>query len=554
LPAASDDPPAARGYRLTADRLADLSGQVFDVAIIGAGINGASAAQQLAAAGYRVLVVERRDFGSGASSRSSRLLHCGLRYLAPGRSIFDFIRHPSRFVSALRMARLAMQARSEFVRSSGARARPLRFCFPIFKDGPYRGWQVDTAFATLRHLGPKDLPLDYRRISPAEAAATPLLGWLRDFGSLQSVATFREYQLDWPERICVDLVLDAERLGATALNYTSARLAGREERGWKVELRASRSPDDEPASVIARTVLNMAGIWIDEVNRAARPDARRRILGTKGCHIVVKLPPECAEYGIATLNTIQEPFYCIPWRGYHYFGPTETPFDGDKDDISVTPQERSWLVKEANRLLPQLALKESDVLMSWAGVRPLTYDEHVPFGNRARTIHDLAADGLDGVLAMTAGPVMSHRSAGREMAEAVALRLAPSAQPAAPDYTPRRFPDNQNTPPLLADDGRIKLSDLRHAAREEHGRTLSDILFRRVGVGWDCALSDDEVGRAAEAVGGELGWDRDRQLREAADFQLETSRLFSPQAGLRPRRAEERRYDRAAGDRASGIS
>jgi hypothetical protein len=83
---------------------------------------------------------------------------------------------------------------------------------------------------------------------------------------------------------------------------------------------------------------------------------------------------------------------------------------------------------------------------------------------------------------------------------------------------------------------------------------LSDILFRRVGIGWHCALSDEEVGRAAEAVGAELGWDRDRRLREAADFQSEISRLFSPQARLRPRRADERRHDRAAGDRASRIA
>src|SRR3954468_12707739 len=97
---------------------ADLSGQAFDVAIIGAGINGSSAAQHLAAAGYRVLLAERGDFGSGSSSRSSRLLHCGLRYLAPGRSIFDFVIHPTRFFNALRMAQQGMQARSEFVRTS----------------------------------------------------------------------------------------------------------------------------------------------------------------------------------------------------------------------------------------------------------------------------------------------------------------------------------------------------------------------------------------------------------------------------------------------------
>src|SRR4051812_7076723 len=98
-----------------------LEGSQFDVVIIGAGINGASSAEQLAAAGYSVLLADKGDFASGASSRSSRLLHCGLRYLAPGRSILDFVRHPGRLATGLRMARLAMAARSEFVTRSPAR-------------------------------------------------------------------------------------------------------------------------------------------------------------------------------------------------------------------------------------------------------------------------------------------------------------------------------------------------------------------------------------------------------------------------------------------------
>ncbi len=378
------------------ESLAGLAGASFDVAVIGGGINGASAAQHLAAAGYSVLLVEKGDFGSGSSGRSSRLLHCGLRYLAPGRSLLDFVRHPSRFLAALGMARKAMEARSEFVRTSAEQARAMRFCFPIYKGGPYREWQVDLAFHLLRRLGPGDLPLDYERVPAQAAMRMPLLRWLRDPQALDSVAMFREYQLDWPERICVDSVLDAERLGAVVRNYTHARIVARSADGWSIEISGAEptfpSPDPDPVSVNAKVVLNMAGIWLDRVSRAAQPKAQRRVLGTKGCHVLVKLPPDCANIGIATLNSKLEPFYCIPYRGYHYFGPTETLYEGDKDRIHVTAEERAWLVGEANRLLPQLKLTEADVLMTWAGVRPLTFDEHVPFGNRSRVIHDLAPD------------------------------------------------------------------------------------------------------------------------------------------------------------------
>jgi glycerol-3-phosphate dehydrogenase len=512
---------------------AGVSDKHYDVAIIGGGINGASAAQHLAAAGYSVLLVEKGDFGSGATSRSSRLLHCGLRYLAPGRSILDFVVHPSRLVTALRMARQAMQARSDLVKTSPARTRPMQFCFPIFADGPYRKWQVEIAFRVLRVLGGSDLPLDYQLVSPEKAAAMPLVSGLRNFDRLKAVAVFREYQLDWPERICVDAVLDAKRLGADVRNYTLGRIVERRDENWIIELKSLRSAE-QTVVVTAKAVLNTAGVWIDGINRAAAPRAKQYTYGTKGCHIVVKLPDACADIGIATLNSKHEPFYCIPWRGYHYFGPTETRFDGDKDEIAVTSEERAWLIAEANRLLPGLRLSDSDVVMTWAGVRPLTYDERMPQGNRARTIHDLSADGLPNVFAMTAGPVMTHRSAGQELADIIKRRMQPSKPPQAPSFAPRQFPDNQNSPPLLADHPAVKLADLRFAAREEHAETLMDVFFRRTGLGWDCALTDTELMRAADAIGEELGWDDARKQAEVAAYRDQAALLFNASRQLRP--------------------
>src|SRR5262249_54895743 len=162
------------------------------------------------------------------------------------------------------------------------------------------------------------------------------------------------------------------------------------------------------------------------------------------------------------------------------FGPTETVYEGDKDDISVTPAERAWLVKEANTLLPALQLSTDDVLMSWAGVRPLTFDEALPAGNRSRVVHDLAADGMPDAFAMSAGPVMTHRSAGRELVAHVSRRIAPSRAAATPDYRPAHFPECTNAPALLDENADVKLSDLRHAVSAEHARTLSDVLLRRV--------------------------------------------------------------------------
>jgi glycerol-3-phosphate dehydrogenase len=508
--------------------LSSLEGAVFDVAVIGGGINGASAAQQLAAAGYRTLIVEKGDFGSGSTARSSRLLHCGLRYLAPGRSMFDFVRRPSSFLQAMRMARQAMQARSDIVKTAPSSVNRMQFCFPIFRGDRYRGWQLDTAFKLLSTLGPSDPPLDYERIAPEIASGRPLIRWLRDFDRLDSVAVFREYQLDWPERICIDAVLEAERLGAVARNYTLACLVSHEQGGgWSIGLQDALTGQQQ-ISVQARLVLNMAGIWIDDVSRGANPAAQRKVLGTKGCHILVKLPDECRGHGIATLNSKQDPFYCIPWHDLHYFGPTETVYDGDRDRIHVTEDEIEWIVGEANRLLPALKLTRRDVISTWAGVRPLTYDAALPTGRRSREIHDLRSDGLPDVLAMTAGPVMSHRSAGQELADMVGMRLKPSSDRRERSYAPSSVRLVRDR--LLAE-GRLGPAQWAEIASQigiEHTVSLSDFLFRRTGIAWRRQLSDEEVRQAAGAVGVQLGWPPHQIELEIEKYQTEVRTLHAP--------------------------
>jgi glycerol-3-phosphate dehydrogenase len=508
--------------------LSSLQDAVFDVAVIGGGINGASAAQQLAASGYRTLIVEKGDFGSGSTARSSRLLHCGLRYLAPGRSVFDFVRHPGRFVEALSMARQAMLARYDIVRTSPSSVNRMQFCFPIYHGDRYRGWQLDAAFRLLAACGPGDLPLDYERLAPEAAARRPLIRWLRDFDALNSVAVFREYQLDWPERICMDAVLEAERLGAVARNYTLARLISRDRsEGWSVGLRDVLTVEPE-IRVRAKLVLNMAGIWIDDVSRTANPNAGRKVLGTKGCHIVVRLPDECRGYGIATLNSKQEPFYCVPWHDLHYFGPTETLYDGDCDRILVTENEIEWILHEANRLLPSLKLTRADVLSTWAGVRPLTYDDALPAGRRSREIHDLSSDGLPDVFAMTAGPVMTHRSAGMELVGIINGRLAPSGSGRERSYTPSPLRFTRDRLVDVDRLGPIQWTALASRVEGEHAVSLSDFLFRRTGVAWRRQLSEEEVRQAANAIGAQLGWAPHQIDAEIEKYQAEVCALHSP--------------------------
>ena len=498
--------------------LDELGGQVFDVAIIGAGINGCAAAQETAAAGYTVLLVDKGDYGAASTSRSTRLIHCGLRYFAPGGSPYSFLWHPNRFVTALAMTRKAMRARSEFVTGSLERSRKILFGFPVWNDMPYRPWHIDLGLRIVEAIGPKDVALERQRFRPDELEQMPLFASIRDQEKLLSVNTFAEYQFNWPERVVMDMVLDAERLGAVCRNYTPVTALVKSDDGnWRLRLATQGS--DDTIEVAAKVVLNTAGIWIDQVNHMAEPNAPRKILGTKGVHIVVRLPEVFRDQGVITLNRkMEEPVYLVPWRqGLHYMGVTETVYDGDIDNIRAEKEDVDWLLAELNHLLPSMNVQRDDILYTWAGVRPLTFDPALPKGARSREIHDHASDGLPGILSITAGPVTTHRSAGRELCAKVAARVSPSGTPHPPDYSPRSMGQG-SSPALLNHYDGIRLADLERAAREEQVSSLTDLMSRRTGLVWTETCAREGALQAAQTVAGVLGWDSARVEQEVQQY------------------------------------
>lgn len=507
--------------------LAQLDRRQFDVVIIGGGVNGASAAQHLTSAGYSVILVDKDDFGSGSSSRSGRLSGNGLRYLASGRTFWESLINPKAILNGCRMAKLALADRAGMVKNTPERLQKYQAYYPIYKGGPFKPWQFDVAFAVLRSLGTGGVPLGYKRMKPDVVRNHPLLRRLRNPEQLAGVISFDLYQFNWPERIVVDAALRAEEMGATIRNYTTVVGLKRDMQGlWQVRLRDNI--DGSEGAVTGKLVLNAAGIWIDQVNKLNGAPASRKITGTKGVHIAVRLPPDCR--GVALLHEDsqgKEPIYCVPWGDFHYIGPTETLYEGDLDNIRPEEDEIDWILREINHLAPGFKLTRDDVIYSWAGVRPLTNDPEKPMGLRKRTLHDQSADGMPGVLSLTGGPINSHRSAGRAVLETVKRTIPPSRSLQPLSFAIPKQDKQESSPAFVNEDNGVTISMLRHAAEKEHVRSLTDLLFRRVPLAWTAeSLGTNISTRAAESVADILGWDKKRVEQEVMAYEDSLRRLF----------------------------
>ncbi|MGI9385864.1 MAG: FAD-dependent oxidoreductase [Methyloligellaceae bacterium] len=504
--------------------LAELDGVKVDVLIVGGGINGCSTAQHLAAEGYDVLLVEKGDFASAASSRSSRIVHCGLRYLAPERTPLEFLTQPRRLRTAVSMAVRSLQCRRQFLATTPERLRNLDMAIPIYHGDAYPGWQVDIGAAMLGALNLGGPSIHYRRRKPEVAAAEhPLVACLRAPETLTSVFSFRDHQVVWPERVCIDALLEAKGHGASVRNYTEAtaleQVSGG---GWRAVLE-DRLDAAAPATVEARVLLNFTGVWIDGVNHMAAQDAppSRKFVAVKGTHIAVRLPDAFRGFGLAGHNREHEHIFCLPWGDLHYIGPTETVYEGDIEDVQPTEDDIAFLLDEANYLLPKLDLKRTDVELAWAGARPITYDPNRAKGRRAPAgiFHDLGREGMADAITVTWGWVMHHRETARKAVRRVRRIVPPTGARADVSYDAIPFPENTNTLPLVADVPEVTIGVLRHVAEREAPAHLVDILYRRTDVGWRTKLPPEAVHQAAESVAGVLGWDAARVAKEVDMFE-----------------------------------
>lgn len=318
--------------------------KTFDVIVIGGGITGATATNHLAAAGYETLLLEAGDFGGGTTSRTSRLQYCGLSYLVGFDRLSAIAAHPLQFAERVVLATRSMRERSAFVRASRERLREVEFYLPVHAGDRVPAWKMRAGYRALGALDAGGIGVDFRFLDAEAARRVPILQGAGARGPLVGAIRYIEYQYDWPERICLDTVMNAADKGAGIANYTPVRNVERNGEGWLVTYENLR--DGTVAAVRARALVNAAGAWVDDIAVAAKLPVRKLNQGEKGTNIALRLPAEYRGQGLQTLARDGSPFYLIPWGDLHYAGPVNRPSDASESGFVALEEEIAALVAE----------------------------------------------------------------------------------------------------------------------------------------------------------------------------------------------------------------
>ena len=385
--------------RISAEQLTSTQ---FDVAIIGAGINGAAVARDAATRGLSVLVVDKADIGSGTSSWSSRLIHGGLRYLEHGE---------------LRLVYESLHDRERLLHIAPHLVTPLPFVVPLYKHNHKPGWMFRAGMYLYDALSLRKSVPRHRRLDRKAVAVE--LGSLNTEG-LSGGLRYYDGQVVFAERLVLETLLSAVDAGAQVLTYADASvsISGGRVTGLRVHDQLTGQDHEVRASV----VVNAAGPWVDEAG--AGLGLERMIGGTKGTHLIVDPflgAPDVALYYEARSDN--RPILVIPWNGRYLIGTTDDRFDGDLDSTRGTDDEMDYLLTETNTLIPEAGLTRDSVLFTYAGVRPLPYRPGVKSGNIPRSHLILEHETIGGLVSIVGGKLTPHLSLGTETVDKVAAVL-----------------------------------------------------------------------------------------------------------------------------------
>jgi glycerol-3-phosphate dehydrogenase len=536
-------------------RVADLRrlrDETFDVLVIGGGVTGTGAALDAASRGLSVALVEARDLAAGTSSRSSKLIHGGLRYLE---QLELHLVHEALTERGLLASRLAPHL-----------VRPVPILVPLNNAKlPLRAWNrayygagvaAYDAFAGIFGKG-RGMPM-HRHLT--RDGARHMFPSLRADAVTGAIRYF-DGQVD-DARLVVNLARTAASLGAAVV--TSARVTGftrdaREVTGVKV--RDLESPDSPEFEVRARTVVAATGVWSDDMSRmlgdvGVRPGFRVR--ASKGVHIVVPRSAITGEAGLI-LRTSTSVLFVIPWGGHWIIGTTDTDWQLDRSHPAASARDISYLLDQVNTVLDR-PLTTDDIEGVYAGLRPLLSGEADSTSKLSR--EHAVVEPMLGLLLVAGGKYTTYRVMAADVVDRAVRRLGSRARPSTTADLPllgadgyaAAWRDRQDTarrhgvtagvvehllerygtltvhllamiaadPALatpLAGAPEYLAAEIAYAALAEGALHLDDVLTRRTRISFETPHRGSEsAAHAAQIMGAALGWDAAVQAREVEHY------------------------------------
>jgi glycerol-3-phosphate dehydrogenase len=497
-------------------------GAAFDLLVVGGGITGAGVARDAALRGFRVLLVEKNDFASGTSSRSSRLIHGGLRYLEHGH---------------LKLVFEASQERRRLLQLAPHLVHPLRFVWPVYAGARLPYWKVLAGVTLYDVLAAFRNVHRHARLSPAAVAdAEPRLA--RD-GLLGGVAYYDAATDD--AHLTLINVLDAERAGAVVLNHVAVD-AFTLEAGRVAGAHLVDGLTGQAVAVRARATVNATGPWSDDVRKLEGATARPRVRGSKGTHLLV--PHE--RVGNAAALTLLSPtdgrvMFALPAGAFTVFGTTDTFTAARPDAVRASEDDVAYLLRAANTFFPAARLERADVVSAWAGIRPLvaTTADSPNAASREHAIQVTPA----GVVTITGGKLTTYRIMAAQVVDVVARRIG-GGLPCTTAHLPLSD-DGPDRAAACARDGRAgtriipdliwRFGELRWGVERAHARTLADLLVRRTKVAFETHDHGLAVAPAvAEYVAPLFGWNAADCGTAVDHYAADVRRLFGvdPGAGV----------------------
>ena len=513
-----------------AANLARMGSEPFDLVVVGGGIVGAAIARDAAMRGLKIALLERNDFASGTSGKTSRLVHGGLRYLKNLR---------------IGLVRQAVRERDVLLEQAPALVRPLAFTIPAYTDrGTGRAWLRFGLF--VYDFLSRDKVLPRRQwLSPQEAKEREPN--LRDT-SLVAGGLYHD-ALTNDARLVLAVVRAAADAGAVVSNYAEA-IECVPEGGRIAGVRVRDRMSGNLLGIRASLVVNATGVWLDWL-RSSKPTAQT-VRPTKGVHVF--LPRERVGNRGAVVVTAKRDgrvIFVLPWGRLTLIGTTDTDFRGDPDDVVPNAEDVGYLLESVNEAFPAAHIGSEDVVSAYAGLRPLI---HARPGEKESDIsreHEVLED-PDGLISVAGGKLTTQRAMAEDVVDRVCKRLGRAvacstvAAPLGPHdagkdafvamgfneetsihLSPRcepdalrRWLDEPRARERITSDLPYVWAEVCEAVEAEMALTLPDVLVRRLGLFYEDREQGRSVARSvAERMAGHLAWSEERIRSEVTEYE-----------------------------------